>query len=822
MFKLQKEKAMASLIESVATKQLGSVDSEPEKKTPDRPSAPSSTSSLGSSTQRSTKSWRTTYNSGMFYTNILYRNRQHKNVFTRSIEKSKEEIDRRKLQTTCLHRNIRLRVNETNNETYATCSDCKPLLRLDPLRLEKELKQAQMAKQQDQDFIHRKNSSSSSSSSSSIGKNTSSSSKMNHIQERAEARRINAEEKPNNNSEIHANRLLALGIRIDALIDFAHDHNCWDWTTLEVVNKIIKPATKDNKRCRYGDLPESKECFGPATVFMSHCWGARFGDLIGAACHGARKDRIVWIDIFAVRQWSGNTADLDFRRVLGKCKAVIVSMSPMSECPELKTLMHEKKDRDRLMNSEIGKRMRKSFPIFRLWCVVEIAAAVKKNIPVVIKVGKAKETTVENKQNKSENELNKSAIEYQYDEECIEMSRYNLQYFVDVETSECTCPIDRKREMDNIRSVKGEMNKINKHVVGVLVAGIYDNRKQVTYMEGERFRTETIKEGNMSSMQVDADVCGEPESLRHLIRTEMRALSSSKCNWNFASQVLQSVGATGRIKALSVLLERWSHDPKHLLVRLINMSKVLWLASSGGHSEVVEMILKIDESNDEVPVVTLRDYHVGLCGEPVASNCIDKNVVHHNMTPLFVACEKGHGKTVKVLLATKGVDVNSQNHDFFGKSPLWIAAFFGHNDSITHLLNHSKINIDSTNPAAWFWTPLLIARWNGHMESASIIREKGGSYCHQMMIGMMLVPLLFLYMVLTTISQSLAALSFVLVVYAVCNARLLLNGFKLFQWKRIRNKKLTIGILLSVGSVLIGVLFGAVCFVFNVGKFILY
>jgi hypothetical protein len=79
-----------------------------------------------------------------------------------------------------------------------------------------------------------------------------------------------------------------------------------------------------------------------------------------------------------------------------------------------------------------------------------------------------------------------------------------------------------------------------------------------------------------------------------------------------------------------------------------------------------------------------------------------------------------------------------------------------------------------------------------------------------------------LYMVLTTISQSLAALSFVLVVYAVCNARLLLNGFKLFQWKRIRNKKLTIGILLSVGSVLIGVLFGAVCFVFNVGKFILY
>ena len=46
-------------------------------------------------------------------------------------------------------------------------------------------------------------------------------------------------------------------------------------------------------------------------------------------CHGARKDRIVWIDIFAVRQWPGNVADLDFRSVLGKCKATIVSVSPI-------------------------------------------------------------------------------------------------------------------------------------------------------------------------------------------------------------------------------------------------------------------------------------------------------------------------------------------------------------------------------------------------------------------------------------------------------------------------------------------------------------
>ena len=95
----------------------------------------------------------------------------------------------------------------------------------------------------------------------------------------------------------HARRIHGLGITIEALIAFGYAHDCWNWPTYKVVRDIIVPATRDT-RCRYADLPELKGCFGPATVFMSHCWGAKFGDLIGAACHGARTDRVVWIDIF--------------------------------------------------------------------------------------------------------------------------------------------------------------------------------------------------------------------------------------------------------------------------------------------------------------------------------------------------------------------------------------------------------------------------------------------------------------------------------------------------------------------------------------------
>ena len=41
------------------------------------------------------------------------------------------------------------------------------------------------------------------------------------------------------------------------------------------------------------------------------------------------RNRVVWIDVFAVRQWPGNGADLDFRGVLEGCTAAIVAAAPI-------------------------------------------------------------------------------------------------------------------------------------------------------------------------------------------------------------------------------------------------------------------------------------------------------------------------------------------------------------------------------------------------------------------------------------------------------------------------------------------------------------
>ena len=89
------------------------------------------------------------------------------------------------------------------------------------------------------------------------------------------------------------------GVTVAWLLAFTFDHDCWEKPTWWVTRHIIREATRE-KRCRYMDLPEMKEYACKATVFASHCWGSKFGDIVLALCHGARADSTVWLDLFAV------------------------------------------------------------------------------------------------------------------------------------------------------------------------------------------------------------------------------------------------------------------------------------------------------------------------------------------------------------------------------------------------------------------------------------------------------------------------------------------------------------------------------------------
>ena len=525
------------------------------------------------------------------------------------------------------------------------CADCKADLGIE--RLADEERSARVAQEEDAQEV-----------------------KLNLVKTRAAARTINAStDSADPIKEAHADRLQGLSMRVDVLIKFAYDHDCWDWPTWQVVRDIIVPATRET-RCRYADLPSVSEYVGPATVFMSHCWGANFGDLVGAACHGARKDRFVWIDIFAVRQWPGNVADLDFRGVIDRCTSVVMSCSPVVVLKEFEVGKLQN-NIDVFLATPEGQAAKKILPTFRLWCIVEIAAAIERNVAIVVKGGRA---TLRRSSSLSSSSLTTTRTwdeTYEYDVKSVMGLMDNLSHMIDVEASECAVPADYVREMAVVNSMKGGADGVNKLVSGVVVGA--------------------IRSIGLNVLEIDAYVCGEKESLRDLTMEVGCDGEERYLAW----KVLQAACAGGRTEIVRELLSKWRgkeeeedddegereekdvgrrlrravHDREERttwLRKLIDGSGVIWYASSGGHADVVGLLL-------DVPGVNV-------------------NVVLNGATALYLACDGGHSNVVLLLLARKEIAVNQPQND--GACPLSMACQKGHTEIVRLLLARKEIDVN--------------------------------------------------------------------------------------------------------------------------------
>ena len=173
------------------------------------------------------------------------------------------------------------------------------------------------------------------------------------------------------------------GVRLDWLIAFTFSHDCWDFKTYEVVRDIIRPGTVDVARCRYADLPSVKPFTGGSTVFASHAWGAKWGDLVLALARSVPLDAYVWVDVFAVRQWPGNGADLDFKGVIKRSTAIVVA-APTTDAitQNLRT-----KEELKTFHATDTSNFRRQNPVYRLWCFVELSTAAKFGVPIVMSFG---------------------------------------------------------------------------------------------------------------------------------------------------------------------------------------------------------------------------------------------------------------------------------------------------------------------------------------------------------------------------------------------------------------------------------------------------
>ena len=129
--------------------------------------------------------------------------------------------------------------------------------------------------------------------------------------------------------EAHSKRLHGFGIQIQFLLLLTFELDLWKWKTWEVVQYLVKPATEKAGRCRFAELDWIRPFTAPATIFASHCWSGLWGDLVAALSSGAKTSRVVWLDVFAVRQWPGNDADLAFRGIVLHTTATIVAVAPI-------------------------------------------------------------------------------------------------------------------------------------------------------------------------------------------------------------------------------------------------------------------------------------------------------------------------------------------------------------------------------------------------------------------------------------------------------------------------------------------------------------
>ena len=518
----------------------------------------------------------------------------------------------------------------------------------------------------------------------------------------------------------HVDRIHRLGIRIAALLAFAYDHKCWSWPTWKVVRDIIVPATSAT-RCRYGELPETSGCFGPATVFMSHCWGALFGDVVGAACHGAKKDRIVWIDIFAVRQWPGNGADLDFRSVLGKCNATIVSVSPVEGMKQAgvqvtlrnqtdnavtwATVDHTTKTLRAFLSTNEGQKAKKTLPFCRLWCIVEIAASILQHIPVVVKFGCAQ---VQNGTCEYPSMTHPSIgglMNAQMD---------NLAKLIDVQLSECAVQADYDREMAVVRSMTGGVEQVNAVIMGVVI-GAAQTQRAFGY-NGENVGV------------VDAYVCGEHEALRALGEGDEGGALRAACAGGRVEVVRELLvmckrGEEERLKAKQEAWNKYNSamgrdKQKHLNEFQRTNDRVNWLtieihrlylgiASGGGHADVVELLC-------------------GVEGVDVSQNfsLVDVRASHFHGNALFraceAACEAGALDVVKILCRA-GMDVNQPNKD--GCTPLFQASMKNHTSIVEFLLSEENIDVDkSLNDGQ---SPLFAAAEGGFEEIVRLLIAAG-------------------------------------------------------------------------------------------------
>ena len=461
----------------------------------------------------------------------------------------------------------------------------------------------------------------------------------------------------------HADMLHGCALRADFVFALTDRFKLWTWKTWQVVQFLVKPATEKHGRCRFAHLPCVQPYTGKATVFLSHCWGSTWGDLVGAACSGSPMDRFIWIDVAAVRQWPGNGADLDFRRVIQRSNSIVVG-SRLVPGKLSNTPADSKRDEKALKESPEYKAATKTLAFCRLWCIVEIYEAIRVGKPVIFRC-----CSVEVQESAQEH----GTICCVHTGEAAQFQLMNMASIVCAREAECAVEADRTRELNII----GRENLAH---VDRVIAGALRGSSAGLHSDG--------------SFAIDAFLCGELRAEAFFEVLPVPPPATRKI-----ANLAVSAACKGALPILGCILSSRARElqaeipPQHFLHWL---SQMMLLAAGHGHRAVCKYLL------DKGVNVNQR----GGSGH----------------TPLRMAAKNGHVEIVRLLIS-RGAIVDQADDD--GDTALIMAAHCNQPETVRVLLEEGKANIDYQGRMGD--TALFNAVGLGAEEAAKVLLRAGAN-----------------------------------------------------------------------------------------------
>lgn len=242
-----------------------------------------------------------------------------------------------------------------------------------------------------------------------------------------------------------------------------------------------------------------------------------------------------------------------------------------------------------------------------------------------------------------------------------------------------------------------------------------DNPQQLLEETLKPIDINTLNKEGLSALTVAA-FDGHLSIVERLLKLDADKYKTDKQCVNALYAAVQN----GHTDVVRCLLE-WGYE----LRNIGNKNTPFHAAAIGNRTEILELLFEAfpDEKNFDTTNIdgvtplymACEKGHVGVVDQLIKKGANVNTSNRHTVSPLNIASQNGHTAVVKLLLEN-GADVNSQTED--GPSPLFIASQNGHKDICKLLLEH-RADVDIRTKEKE--TALFVAGYFGYAEIVKLL-----------------------------------------------------------------------------------------------------